>query len=213
MSKSIMHRKEDKTCYLCMKLHHNYSRHGNLEEHHVMYGGQNRRLSEKYGLKVYLCINHHTYDGGPEAVHRNDDIRRMLEKDAQRAFERAYEQLFIFMTRAPKKENGDVDFTNPVVHEMANPNYGVTIRPEDMLNDSMQALNDPQQRKDFLAKSLNVYTAALKAYFNALKAVWKEYGIAGRQPARPFLANATRNAEETVLTKMQEVYKKRMGEE
>lgn len=76
------------------------------------------------------------------------------------------EQLFIFMTRAPKKENGDVDFTNPVVHEMANPNYGVTIRPEDMLNDSMQALNDPQQRKDFLAKSLNVYTAALKAYFN-----------------------------------------------
>ena len=48
---------------------------------------------------------------------------------------------------------------------------------------------------------------------NALKAVWKEYGIAGRQPARPFLANATRNAEETVLTKMQEVYKKRMGEE
>lgn len=93
MSKSIMHRKEDKTCYLCMKLHHNYSRHGNLEEHHVMYGGQNRRISEKYGLKVYLCINHHTYDGGPEAVHRNDAIRRLLEKDAQRAFEKAYPEL------------------------------------------------------------------------------------------------------------------------
>ena len=76
------------------------------------------------------------------------------------------EQLFIFMTRAPKQENGDVDFTNPQIHEMANPNYGVTIRPEDMKNDSMQALNDPQQRKDFLAKSLNVYTAAMKAYFN-----------------------------------------------
>ena len=43
---------------------------------------------------------------------------------------------------------------------------------------------------------------------NALKAVWKEYGIAGKQPARPFLANATRNAEEAVVSKMQEVYGK-----
>lgn len=30
----------------------------------------------------------------------------------------------------------------------------------------MQAQNDPQQRKDFFAKSLNVYTAALRAYFD-----------------------------------------------
>lgn len=49
---------------------------------------------------------------------------------------------------------------------MANPAYGVSIRPEDILNDSLQALNDPQQRKDFLAKSLNVYTSAVKAYFD-----------------------------------------------
>jgi phage terminase large subunit-like protein len=27
-------------------------------------------------------------------------------------------------------------------------------------------MNDPQQRKDFLAKSLNVYTSAMRAYFN-----------------------------------------------
>ena len=49
---------------------------------------------------------------------------------------------------------------------MANPAYGVSIRPDDILNDSLQALNDPQQRKDFLAKSLNVYTNALNAYFD-----------------------------------------------
>ncbi len=76
------------------------------------------------------------------------------------------EQMFVFMCRAPMDENGDVDFTNPVVHEMANPNYGVTIRPDDMMNDANQALNDPQQRKDFYAKSLNIYTTAQKAYFN-----------------------------------------------
>lgn len=76
------------------------------------------------------------------------------------------EQLFIFISKADQDENGDVDFTNPRIHEMANPAYGVSIRPEDILNDSMQALNDPQQRKDFLAKSLNVYTSAMRAYFN-----------------------------------------------
>lgn len=76
------------------------------------------------------------------------------------------EQYFIFMCCANPDENGDIDYTNPVVHEMANPAYGVSIRPEEILNDSLQAQNDPQQRKDFFAKSLNVYTNAIKAYFD-----------------------------------------------
>ena len=73
---------------------------------------------------------------------------------------------FIFIAEADADENGNIDFTNPKVHKQANPAYGVSIRETDILNDSLQALNDPQQRKDFLAKSLNVYTSALKAYFN-----------------------------------------------
>ncbi|HHT85376.1 MAG TPA: terminase large subunit [Firmicutes bacterium] len=76
------------------------------------------------------------------------------------------EAYFIFIAKADQDENGDVDYTNPVEHEKANPNYGVTIRPEDIMNDALQAQNDPQQRKDFFSKSLNVYTAAMKAYFN-----------------------------------------------
>lgn len=77
------------------------------------------------------------------------------------------EQYFIFMACAdPDPETGEIDYTNPVVHEMANPGYGVTIRPNEILNDAMQAQNDPQQRKDFFAKSLNVYTNAMKAYFD-----------------------------------------------
>jgi len=76
------------------------------------------------------------------------------------------ETYFVFICKAPEDEKGNVDFTNPIVHQMANPAYGVSIRPNDILNDSMQALNDPQLRKDFFAKSLNVYTAAQKAYFN-----------------------------------------------
>lgn len=73
---------------------------------------------------------------------------------------------FVFITEADPDENGNIDFTNPKVHKQANPAYGVSIREADILNDSLQALNDPQQRKDFFAKSLNVYTSALKAYFN-----------------------------------------------
>lgn len=76
------------------------------------------------------------------------------------------EQYFIFICCANPDEDGNIDYTNPVVHEMANPAYGVSIRPEEILNDSLQAQNDPQQRKDFFAKSLNVYTGAMKSYFN-----------------------------------------------
>ncbi len=77
------------------------------------------------------------------------------------------EQYFIFMCCAPEGvKDRTVDFTDPKIHEMANPAYGVSIRPEEILNDSLQAQNDPQQRKDFFAKSLNVYTNAIRAYFD-----------------------------------------------
>lgn len=76
------------------------------------------------------------------------------------------EPYFIFICQADEDENGEINFTDPVQLQMANPNYGITIRPADILNDALQALNDPQQRKDFMAKSLNRFTSALKAYFD-----------------------------------------------
>lgn len=76
------------------------------------------------------------------------------------------EQYHVFIAEADKDESGEVDYTNPEEHEKANPMYGVTIRPNDILNDALQAQNDPQGRKDFLAKSLNVYTSSTRAYFN-----------------------------------------------
>ena len=74
--------------------------------------------------------------------------------------------LFCFVSKADQDENGDVDYLSPEQHEKANPSYNVTIRPEDILNEALQAQNDPQQRKDFLSRSLNIYTTAMKAYFN-----------------------------------------------
>ncbi|MDX8291427.1 terminase large subunit [Metabacillus indicus] len=76
------------------------------------------------------------------------------------------EAYFVFIAKADEDEKGNVDYANPIEHQKANPAYGVSIRPDDILNDALQAQNDPQQRKDFLAKSLNIYTSAMRAYFN-----------------------------------------------
>ena len=76
------------------------------------------------------------------------------------------DQYFIFICCADKDENGDVDYTNPEQWQKANPSYGVTIRPGDMENDALKAQNDPQVRKGFLSKKMNVFVASMKSYFN-----------------------------------------------
>ena len=76
------------------------------------------------------------------------------------------EQLFIFIAKADEDKNGVVDYTNPIEHEKANPNYNVSVSGQELLNDAIEAQNDPQQRKAFLAKSLNIYTSAMKAWFD-----------------------------------------------
>ena len=76
------------------------------------------------------------------------------------------DSFFAFVARADQDEKGNVDYTNPIQHQKANPNYGVTIRPQEILNDSLQAQNNPRQRKDFLSRSLNIYTAAMRAWFD-----------------------------------------------
>ena len=76
------------------------------------------------------------------------------------------DSLFCFVSKAEQDEKGNVDYTSAEQHEKANPSYGVTIRPADIMNDALQAQNDPQQRKDFLSRSLNIYTSAMDAYFD-----------------------------------------------
>lgn len=72
------------------------------------------------------------------------------------------EQYFIWICQA---DNPD-DYTNPIEHEKANPSYGVIIRPEEILQTSIQAQNDPEVRADFLSKELNVYVNNVKTYFD-----------------------------------------------
>lgn len=76
------------------------------------------------------------------------------------------DSFFVLIARADQDENGDVDYLNPEQHKKANLSYNVTVSPEELMNDAHQALNDPQKRKEYLAKSLNIYTSAVKAYFD-----------------------------------------------
>lgn len=49
------------------------------------------------------------------------------------------------------------------------------------------------------------------AVSNALKAIWMEYGIAGRQAPRPFIRTACNNVREAVMSRMQKIYERKVG--
>lgn len=80
--KSIIQNKKE--CFLCRYLY-DAENTNNLNDHHIFFGTANRRLSEEYGLKAWLCIKHHTEGIG--AVHKNRDHDLMLKKIAQKKFE------------------------------------------------------------------------------------------------------------------------------
>ena len=74
MGKSIMQKGE--RCFICGRV-------TGLECHHVL-GGPNRKWSEKYGLTVMLCHEHHT---GKNGVQYDRDRGDALKRLAQIAFE------------------------------------------------------------------------------------------------------------------------------
>lgn len=71
MAKSII--QNEKRCYMCGSVRW-------LEEHHV-YPAANRKKSEHYGLKVYLC--HYCHNEPPNGVHHNRENRLALQAKVQ----------------------------------------------------------------------------------------------------------------------------------
>ncbi len=76
--KSIM--QIEKVCYLCGSW-------CGLEQHHIFGGVANRKLSERYGLKVWLCYNCHT---GTDGAQYDPVKNRRLKAEAQEAFEKTH---------------------------------------------------------------------------------------------------------------------------
>jgi hypothetical protein len=76
MAKSVLqHYKE---CWVCKNIF-------NLHEHHIFFGTANRKKSEQYGLKVWLCGYHHNLSN--EGVHFNKPLDLKLKRVAQEYFE------------------------------------------------------------------------------------------------------------------------------
>ena len=69
---------QNKECWICHTTQ-------NLECHHCIHGTANRKMAEKYGLKVWLCNYHHT--GSKDSVHQNKDRDDFFKRYAQAYYE------------------------------------------------------------------------------------------------------------------------------
>lgn len=78
---------ERNICFLCAHLKGDIRRK-RTEAHHIIFGGGRRKISEEEGLKVWLCLLHHRF--GPEAVHNNQEMRKLLCNLAQKRFEETH---------------------------------------------------------------------------------------------------------------------------
>lgn len=79
MRASILCNNEIPRCYFC-------GTPFNLERHHCLFG-VNRKKADKYGLWVYLCVEHHRGNSG---VHNNHERALELQRLAQMRFEEIY---------------------------------------------------------------------------------------------------------------------------
>lgn len=68
----------EKECLVCGTTY-------NLHSHHCINGTANRKKSEKYGLKVWLCARHHNMSS--EGVHFNRQLDLKIKRMAQKYFE------------------------------------------------------------------------------------------------------------------------------
>ena len=66
--KSII--QDTRECWVCGNTH-------NLHSHHIFFGSGRRHISEREGLKVWLCAYHHNMSD--EGVHFNPDLDRRLK--------------------------------------------------------------------------------------------------------------------------------------
>ena len=113
--------------------------------------------------KLILCTFTAGDDGLGFAAQKRDYMEKILRKtvtgvDADRTF--------VFLAQAPAEPDGSIDYLSPAVHRAANPAYGITIRPEDMVAAAEQAQAQPRLRKEFFTRSLNRFVSSFKAWFD-----------------------------------------------
>ena len=73
-----------------MLVDNKFCEHDYTEEHHVIFGDE-KWVSDAFGLRVNLCKRHHTQS--PVAVHENQELAELLKRHAQQAFMEEYPHL------------------------------------------------------------------------------------------------------------------------
>lgn len=78
--KSVIPNDREGICYLCGSYNGNHT-------HHI-FGGPDRKVAERYGLKVHLCYLCH------DRVHGKNgkELMQMLHEIGQRTFEETYDR-------------------------------------------------------------------------------------------------------------------------
>lgn len=91
---------KEKICHVCGTTR-------NIHEHHIFFGTANRKLSEKRGLKVYLCYYHH--NGSRHGVHFNKELDKQLKQMGQKYYEEHYGTRNDFIKEFGKNHFDDFD--------------------------------------------------------------------------------------------------------
>ena len=126
--------------------------------------GRLKDATKAYGNKLILATTTAGDDGTGFCALRLNYCSKIVRGEIKGA---DADRIFVFIARAdPDPVTGEVDYLNPRSWKQANPNWGVSIRPTDMEASALQALNDPQMRKEFLTRSLNVFVSSFRAWFN-----------------------------------------------
>ena len=126
--------------------------------------GRLKDATKAYSNKLILAVTTAGDDGTGFCAQRMAYCSKMVRGEITGA---DADRIFAFLARAdPDPETQEVNYLDPLNWQKANPNWGVTIRPEDMEASALQAMNDPQMRKEFLTRSLNVFVSSFKAWFN-----------------------------------------------
>lgn len=126
--------------------------------------GRLKDATKAYANKLILATTTAGDDGTGFCAQRMNYCSKIVRGEITGA---DADRIFAFIARADADpETGEVDYLSPIAHRQANPNWEVTIRPADMEASALQSQNDPQMRKEFLTRSLNVFVSSFRAWFN-----------------------------------------------
>ena len=126
--------------------------------------GRLKDATKAYANKLILATTTAGDDGTGFCAQRMNYCSKIIRGEITGA---DADRIFAFIARADEDPaTKTVNYLDPICWQQANPNWGVTIRAADMEASALQAQNDPQMRKEFLTRSLNVFVSSFKAWFN-----------------------------------------------